>query len=214
MSALTPASDLVAQIRRARFVPVVTIEKADQAVPLARALVQNGFRVIEITLRTAAGLDAVAAIVKGVPEAVAGVGTALSAEDLAKAQAVGARFAFSPGFTPEMLRIARDQTMPFIPGVATPAEAMQCRSFGFHVQKFFPAEQNGGIPALKAFHGPLADLVFCPTGGITEANIRDYLDQPNVIATGASWLTPLATMNAGKFDAIAEHGRKLRALVG
>jgi len=213
MSTLDPGSDNAAALRRAGFVPVVTIERVDQAVPLARALVAGGFPVIEVTLRTACAIDALKAILKDVPDALAGVGTVLSPEDLAKSHAAGARFAFSPGFTPELLQAAKASPLPFIPGVATPAEAMQARSHGFKVQKFFPAEQNGGIPALKAFYGPLADLVFNPTGGITEANIRDYRAQPNVIATGASWIAPAADMQAGNWGAITERGKKLRALL-
>jgi len=213
MSALDPGSELAATLRRAAFVPVVTIERVEHAVPLARALVAGGFPVIEVTLRTAPAIDALKAILKDVPDALAGVGTVLSPEDLAKSQTAGARFAFSPGFTSELLQAAKGSPLPFIPGIATPAEAMQARSHGFKVQKFFPAEQNGGIPALKAFHGPLADLVFNPTGGITEANIRDYRAQPNVIATGASWIAPVSDMQAGSWAAITERGKKLRGLL-
>jgi len=104
--------------------------------------------------------------------------------------------------------------MPFIPGVATPAEAMQARALGFRVLKFFPAEQSGGIAALKALHGPLPDLLFNPTGGITEANLKDYLAQPNVVAVGASWVAPTADMAAGRWEAIRDRARRVRALVG
>ena len=206
--------DIAATLRRVGFVPVVVIERAEHGVPLAKALVEGGLPVIEVTLRTPAALDALKAIAREVPGAIAGVGTVLSAEDLTRSQAAGARFAFSPGFTPELLQAARGATMPFIPGVATPAEAMQARAQGFRVLKFFPSEQNGGIPALKALHGPLADLLFCPTGGITETNCKDYLAQPNVIAVGASWMTPLAEMAAGKWDTIRDRARKMRALLG
>lgn len=205
--------DIAATLRRVGFVPVVTIERVEHAVPLARALVAGGFPVIEVTLRTPQAIDALKAIIRDVPDALAGVGTVLSPEDLAKSRAAGARFAFSPGFTPELLQAAGSASLPFIPGVATPAEAMQARAHGFKVQKFFPAEQSGGIPALKAFHGPLADLMFNPTGGITEANIREYRAQPNVVATGASWIAPAADMQSGNWAAIAERGRKLRALL-
>jgi 2-dehydro-3-deoxyphosphogluconate aldolase/(4S)-4-hydroxy-2-oxoglutarate aldolase len=206
--------DVAAVLRRARFVPVVTIERIEHAVPLARALVAGGFPVIEVTLRTAPAIDALKAIVRDVPDALAGVGTVLSAEDLAKAQAAGARFAFSPGFTPELLKAAEAAAIPFIPGVATPAEAMQARAWGFKVQKFFPAEQSGGIAALRAFRGPLADLLFNPTGGITESNCKDYLAEPNVVAVGASWMTPAKDMAGGQWDAIRERARRIRALTG
>lgn len=206
--------DVAATLRRAGFVPVVVIERVEHAVPLAKALVDGGLPVIEITLRTPAALDAMKAILREVPGAIAGVGTALSEDDLARAESAGARFAFSPGFTPAMLQAAGRGRMPFIPGVATPAEAMQARAEGFRVLKFFPSEQNGGIPALKALHGPLPDLLFCPTGGITEANCKDYRAQPNVVAVGASWMTPPAEMAAGKWDAIRDRARKIRGLLG
>ncbi len=206
--------EVAAILRRAGFVPVVTIERADHAVPLAKALAEGGLGVIEVTLRTAAAIDALKAILREVPEALAGVGTVLSPDDLACAQAAGARFAFSPGFTPDLLRAAATAPMPFIPGVATPAEAMQARALGFRVLKFFPAEQSGGIAALKALHGPLPDLLFNPTGGITEANLKDYLAQPNVVAVGASWVAPTADMAAGRWEAIRDRARRVRALVG
>ncbi|MGQ0677887.1 MAG: bifunctional 4-hydroxy-2-oxoglutarate aldolase/2-dehydro-3-deoxy-phosphogluconate aldolase [Rhodospirillales bacterium] len=214
MAATARKSDIAAALKRARFVPVVTIERPEHGPLLARALAAGGLKAIEIALRTPAALDALRAILAEVPEAEAGVGTVLSAEDLRKSQRAGARFAFSPGFTPELLAAARGASMPFIPGVASPAEAMQARAAGFRVLKFFPAEQSGGIAALKAFHGPLADLMFCPTGGVTEANMRDYLALPNVVAVGASWVAPGDDMAAGRWDKIAERARKVRAILG
>ncbi len=208
-------SDIAAVLRRARFVPVVTIERAEDGPKLARALVRGGLPAIEITLRTKAALGAIEAIARDVPDALPGVGTVLEPGDLARAHKAGARFAFSPGFTPDLLKAASTPgALPFIPGVGTAAEAMQARAAGFHVLKFFPAEQSGGIPALKALYGPLPDLLFCPTGGITEGNARDYLSQPNVVAIGSSMVTPPAEMNAGQWDRIAERARKMRALVG
>jgi 2-dehydro-3-deoxyphosphogluconate aldolase/(4S)-4-hydroxy-2-oxoglutarate aldolase len=201
-------------LKRAGFVPVVTIERAAHGPPLARALLRGGLPAIEITLRTRAALDALKAILAEVPEAEAGVGTVLSVEDFEKSQAAGARFAFSPGFTPRLLAAARGASLPFIPGVSSPAEAMQAREAGFRVLKLFPAEQCGGVAALKAFHGPLPDLLFCPTGGITEANIRDYRAQANVVAVGASWVTPAEDMAAGRWDKIAERAARVRAILG
>ncbi len=214
MGALDRPPAIAATLKRAGFIPVVTIERAEQGPKLARALVAGGLTAIEITLRTPAALDALKAILAEAPEAEAGVGTVLSVDDLKRSQAAGARFAFSPGFTPELLAAARDGAMPFIPGVSSAAEAMQAREAGFRVLKFFPAEQSGGIPALKAFHGPLADLLFCPTGGITEANLRDYRALPNVVAVGASWVTPPDDMAAGRWDKIAERAKKVRAILG
>ncbi len=204
---------LALTLKRAGFVPVVTIERAEHGPKLARALLAGGFSVIEIALRTPAAMDALKAILAEVPEAEAGVGTVLSADDLKRAQQAGARFAFSPGFTSGLLAAAQGSAMPFIPGVASAAEAMQAREGGFRVLKFFPAEQSGGIAALKAFHGPLADLLFCPTGGIAEANLRDYLALPNVVAVGASWATPADDMEAGRWDKITERAKKVRKLI-
>jgi 2-dehydro-3-deoxyphosphogluconate aldolase/(4S)-4-hydroxy-2-oxoglutarate aldolase len=208
-------AELAARMRGAGFVPVVTIERAEHGPKLARALVEGGLPMIEVTLRTPAAMDALAAILREVPEAEAGVGTVLGVEDLNRAAAAGARFAFSPGFTPELLTAGRkNAAMPFIPGVSSAAEAMQARAAGYRVMKFFPSEQSGGIAALKALHGPLADLLFCPTGGITEANLRDYLAQPNVVAVGSSFVAPVADMHAGNWAKITERARKVRQLIG
>ena len=206
-------SELAAAMRRVGFVPVVTIERVEHGPKLARALVDGGLPMIEVTLRTPVAMDALAAIIREVPEAEAGVGTVLSVEDLSRAAVAGATFAFSPGFTPELLAAGRSAALPFIPGVATAAEAMQARAYGYRVMKFFPAEQSGGIAAMKALQAPLADLLFCPTGGITEANLRDYLAQPNVVAAGSSFVAPVADMQAGAWDKIAERARKLRKLI-
>lgn len=214
MSAPEKLSGIAATLKRAGFVPVVTIERAEHGPKLARALIAGGLGAIEITLRTPVALEALKAILAEVPEAEAGVGTVLSVDDLKRSQAAGARFAFSPGFTPDLLAAARDGATTFIPGVSSPAEAMQAREAGFRVMKFFPAEQCGGIAALKAFHGPLPDLLFCPTGGITEANILDYRALPNVVAVGASWVTPQDDMAAGRWDKIAERAKKVRAILG
>lgn len=205
---------LAQTLKRAGFVPVVTIERAEHGPKLARALLAGGFKVIEITLRTPAAMDALKAILAEVPEAEAGVGTVLSVDDFKRSEAAGARFAVSPGFTPQLLAAARGSAVPLLPGVTSPAEAMQAREAGYRVLKFFPAERSGGIAALKDFHGPLPDLLFCPTGGITEANLRDYLAQPNVVAAGAGWMTPMDEMAAGRWDKITERAKKIRALIG
>lgn len=214
MDAPEKLSGFAATLKRAGFVPVVTIERAEHGPKLARALLAGGLSIIEITLRTPVALEALKAILAEVPEAEAGVGTVLSVEDFKRSQAAGARFAVSPGFTPQLLAAARGSAMPLLPGVTSPAEAMQAREAGFRVLKFFPAEQCGGIAALKAFHGPLPDLLFCPTGGITEANIRDYRAQANVVAVGAGWMTPPDDMAAGRWDKITERAKKVRAILG
>ncbi len=214
MDAPEKSTGLAATLKRAGFVPVVTIERAEHGPKLARALIAGGLSVIEITLRTPVALDALKAILAEVPEAWAGVGTVLSVEDFKRSQEAGARFAVSPGFTPQLLAAAKGSAMPLLPGVTSPAEAMQAREAGFRTLKFFPAEQCGGIAALKAFHGPLPDLLFCPTGGITEANIPDYRAQPNVVAVGAGWVTSLEDMAAGRWDKITERAKKVRAILG
>jgi 2-dehydro-3-deoxyphosphogluconate aldolase/(4S)-4-hydroxy-2-oxoglutarate aldolase len=214
MDAPLGSTGLAAALRRAGFVPVVTIERAEHGPKLARALIAGGLKLIEVTLRTPAALDALKAIIREVPEAEAGAGTVLSADDYRRAVDAGARFAVSPGFTPALLAAARGGAAPLLPGVTSPTEAMQAREAGYRVLKFFPAEQCGGVAALKAFHGPLPDLLFCPTGGITEANLRDYLALPNVAAAGAGFVTPPADMAAGRWDSITERAKKVKALLG
>ena len=151
-------------LRSARVIPVLTIERVADAVALARALVAGGVRVLEMTLRTVAGIDAARAIIAEVPEAIVGIGTILNAQDLARAVAVGARFGVSPGATPELLDAAAASDLPFMPGIATASELMQALARGFDLVKFFPAEQSGGIPALRALAGPFPQARFCPTG--------------------------------------------------
>jgi 2-dehydro-3-deoxyphosphogluconate aldolase/(4S)-4-hydroxy-2-oxoglutarate aldolase len=196
-----------------RLVPVLTIERLADAVPLARALVAAGLRALEITLRTPVALDAIRAIARDVPEATVGAGTILEPADLLRAQAAGAQFAFSPGFTPELLIAAEGGGIPFIPGVATPAEIMQARARGYRLLKFFPAEQCGGIAALKAHYGPIPDISFCPTGGLGAHNMKEYLAQPNVVAVGGGFPVPAADLAAQRWDAIRDHAKALRAQV-
>jgi 2-dehydro-3-deoxyphosphogluconate aldolase/(4S)-4-hydroxy-2-oxoglutarate aldolase len=180
--------NIVEILALSRFVPVVTIERADDAVPLARALVAGGVRVVEVTLRTEAALAAIRAIASDAPEMLAGAGTCLSPDDLAQAMAAGARFSVSPGFTGELAAAARG--LPWLPGVATASEAMQAMAAGHTHLKFFPAESAGGVRALKDLHGPLPMLRFCPTGGVGLENAASYLALPNVVAVGGSALTP------------------------
>jgi 2-dehydro-3-deoxyphosphogluconate aldolase/(4S)-4-hydroxy-2-oxoglutarate aldolase len=189
-------------LRPARVIPVLTIERAEDAVPLARALVKGGVRVLEITLRTEAAIDAASAIIAEVPEAIVGIGTVLSSGDLARAGALGARFAISPGATPELLDAAAAGDLPFMPGIATASELMQAQARGFNLVKFFPAEQAGGLKALRALGGPFRQVRFCPTGGIGEANAASWLAEPNVVAVGGSWLCPAAEIRSGNWAGI------------
>jgi 2-dehydro-3-deoxyphosphogluconate aldolase / (4S)-4-hydroxy-2-oxoglutarate aldolase len=183
-------------------IPVLTIERLADAVPLARALVAGGVRVLEVTLRTLVALPAAKAIMADVPEAVVGIGTILNADDLARAEDIGAQFGISPGATPELLRAAAASPLPFAPGIATASDLMQALAYGFGPVKFFPAEQSGGIKALRALAGPFPDMRFCPTGGIGEANAAAWLAEPNVVAVGGSWLCPAADIRSGNWDGI------------
>ena len=167
----TSKQDRIAElIRQATVIPVLTIERLADAVPLARALVAGGVRTLEVTLRTAVAVDAAKAIIAEVPDAVVGIGTILNGDDLARAEALGAKFGISPGATPELLKAVAASGLPFAPGIATASELMQALAHGFDVVKFFPAEQAGGIKALRALAGPFPNVRVCPTGGIGEAN--------------------------------------------
>ena len=198
---------------RARLVAVLTIGRLDQAVPLARALVAGGVRTLEITLRTEAGADAAAAIRDAVPEAIVGLGTVLTTRDLELAKSLQLPFAFSPGATPDLLDAARELGVPFVPGIATASELIAAMRRGFTTVKLFPAEQVGGIGALKALGGPFPAARFNPTGGITEANMGAYLALPNVVAVGGSWLAPAAEMEAGNWQAITARAKRAMDLL-
>jgi 2-dehydro-3-deoxyphosphogluconate aldolase/(4S)-4-hydroxy-2-oxoglutarate aldolase len=155
-----------------------------------------------MTLRTEAAIDAAKAIIAEVPEAVVGIGTVLNAADLARAKALGARFVVSPGATPELLDAAAAGDLPFMPGIATASELMQALARGFNLVKFFPAEQSGGIGALRALGGPFPRARFCPTGGVGEGNAGAWLAEPNVVVVGGSWLCPAADIRSGNWSGI------------
>jgi 2-dehydro-3-deoxyphosphogluconate aldolase/(4S)-4-hydroxy-2-oxoglutarate aldolase len=193
---------LAALFKLAVVIPVLTIERLEDAVPLAKALVAGGVRVLEVTLRTPVAIPAAQAIISSVPEAVVGIGTILNADDLARAEALGAVFGISPGATPDLLKAAAASALPFAPGIATASELMQALAHGFNLAKFFPAEQSGGIKALRALAGPFPDARFCPTGGIGEANAAAWLAEPNVFAVGGSWLCPAADIRSGNWAGI------------
>lgn len=193
---------LAALFREARVIPVLTIERLEDAVPLARALVAGGVRTLEVTLRTPVAIDAAKAMIAEVPEAIVGIGTIVSAADLSQAERLGARFGISPGATPELLRAAAQSPLPFAPGIATASELMQALAHGFELVKFFPAEQAGGIKGLRALGGPFPRARFCPTGGVGDANAASWLAEPNVVAVGGSWLCPPAEVRAGNWSGI------------
>ncbi len=195
-------SQLAAVLALGPIIPVITIDRLEDAVPLARALVAGGVRLLEITLRTPAGLAGAEAIIRQVPDAVVGIGTVLTPSALRRAEGLGARFALSPGATPALLDAAAEAGIPFMPGIATASELMEATARGFDTAKFFPATSAGGLAYLKALAGPFPQARFCPTGGLTEQNAADWLAQPNVVAVGGSWLTPAAEVAAGQWDAI------------
>ncbi len=201
-------------LKLAPVIPVITIDHAAGAVPLARALVRGGLRTIEITLRTAAAIEAATAIIADVPEAVVGIGTVLTPADLEQCGKIGAAFAISPGFSPDLLRAAASTDLPYVPGIQTASDLIACVTAGFDVVKFFPAVSAGGIPALNALSGPFPGVNFCPTGGIGESNAAEWLAHPKVVAVGGSWIAPTTAIKEGAWRAIEDRARaasRLRA---
>ena len=193
-------------------IPVIVLQRLDDAVPLARALVDGGVRVLEITMRTAVALSCIEAIARAVPEAIVGAGTVRSPADAAAARKAGAVFAVSPGFTPEVARACREADLPLLPGVATASEVMAAQAEGYSFLKFFPATAAGGAPMLKALAGPFPDVAFCPTGGITVANAREFLSLPNVKVCGGSWLTPADAVASGEWGRVTALAREAAGL--
>jgi len=190
-------------VKSATVIPVLTIERLEHAVPLARALVAGGVRMLEVTLRTSVAIEAAKAMISEVPEAIVGIGTILNPDDLKRTESLGAKFGISPGATPELLRAAAASSLPFAPGIATASELMQALAHGFDLVKFFPAEQSGGIKALRALAGPFPHIRVCPTGGIGESNAAAWLAEPNVLAVGGSWLCPAAEIRSGNWAGIS-----------
>jgi len=196
---------------QSRIVPVVIVADAAQAVPMAQALLAGGIDVMEITLRSDAALAAIEAVARAVPAMRVGAGTVTRAAEVAQVQSAGASFGLSPGATPALLEAVRAARLPFVPGVATPTEAMAARDAGFGLLKCFPAAQLGGVEVLKAWGGPLPDLRFCPTGGVSPANLASFLALPNVALIGGSWLTPAAAVAAGDWEQITRLAREATA---
>ncbi|MFC5183393.1 bifunctional 4-hydroxy-2-oxoglutarate aldolase/2-dehydro-3-deoxy-phosphogluconate aldolase [Actinomadura harenae] len=196
----------------APVVPVVVLDDADAAVPLARALVAGGLRAIEVTLRTEAALAAIERIAAEVPDAVVGAGTVVAPSDAARSLDAGARFLVSPGCTPALRDAMTATGLPFLPGVSSASEAMALLEHGITEMKFFPAEAAGGASYLKALGGPLPGIRFCPTGGITPESAPRYLALPNVGCVGGSWLTPADAVRAGDWDRIESRAKRAAAL--
>lgn len=195
----------------ATVIPVIAIDDPQDAVPLAEALVAGGIRVLEVTLRTAHGLDAIRAMSK-VPGAIVGVGTLTQGEEFAAARDAGAVFGVSPGLTPSLINAARNSGLPLLPGVMTPSEVMVAREHGFRQLKLFPAVPAGGVGMLNAIAGPLSDVTFCPTGGISIETAPQFLACKNVACVGGSWLTPKDAIRAGNWDHITGLARAAAAL--
>ena len=197
----------------APVIPVIVLNDVAHAVPLARALVAGGIRMLEVTLRTPQALACIEAIAREVPEAVAGAGTLRSAADAQAAFNAGARFGVSPGYTSALGQACRDLQLPLLPGVATGSEIMAAMADGLTELKFFPALQAGGTAILKAWYGPFGDIRFCPTGGVSPANAADFLALPNVACVGGSWLTPadaVAAADWGRIEALAREASQLK----
>jgi 2-dehydro-3-deoxyphosphogluconate aldolase/(4S)-4-hydroxy-2-oxoglutarate aldolase len=197
----------------APVIPVIVLHDVAHAVPMARALVAGGIRMLEVTLRTPQALACMEAIARDVPEAVLGAGTVRSQADAQAAVNAGARFAVSPGYTSALGQACRALGLPLLPGVATGSEIMQAQADGYQQLKFFPALQAGGLAMLKAWSGPFFDVDFCPTGGLTPENAPQFLALPNVRCVGGSWLVPADALAAGdwaRITALAAQARGLR----
>ncbi|WP_149789303.1 bifunctional 4-hydroxy-2-oxoglutarate aldolase/2-dehydro-3-deoxy-phosphogluconate aldolase [Lutimaribacter pacificus] len=197
--------------RKAPVIPVLVIEDAAHAVPLAQALVAGGLPVLEVTLRTPVALEAIAAMSQ-VAGGIVGAGTVLTPDDVTAARAAGAQFAVSPGATDRLLDACEAADLPILPGAATATEAMRLLERGYDTLKFFPASAIGGAPALRALGGPLPQLRFCPTGGIDTVNAPDYLSLPNVLCVGGSWVAPRKLVENGEWAAITGLARQAAAL--
>jgi 2-dehydro-3-deoxyphosphogluconate aldolase / (4S)-4-hydroxy-2-oxoglutarate aldolase len=183
-------------------IPVIAIEEAHKAIDLAHALINGGVKVLEITLRTSAAIEAIKQIAKNIPDAIVGAGTVLNIKDLHRVIDAGAKFAISPGSTEKLLSEALELDFPLLPGVATASEIMMGQDLGYNYFKLFPAMSAGGINALKSFSGPFPQAMFCPTGGISEQNFLDFLKLTNVLCIGGSWIAPDKLIKEGNFEEI------------
>jgi 2-dehydro-3-deoxyphosphogluconate aldolase/(4S)-4-hydroxy-2-oxoglutarate aldolase len=197
----------------APVIPVLVVHDVAHAVPLAEALVKGGLPVLEVTLRTPAALDAIRAMA-GVTGGVVGAGTLLTPEDVKAAKEAGALFGVSPGVTDAIVDACEAEDLPLLGGVATVSEAMRMLERGYEVCKFFPAEANGGAAALKSFAGPLPQVSFCPTGGVTAKNAPDYLKLPNVLCVGGSWVAEASLLREGRWDEVTRLAAEASKLGG
>ncbi len=204
--------DTLAILRRGPVMPVMVIQSVDEALQLTQALLAGGINTFEVTLRSDVALDGVRELVRAFPDALVGVGTVRNGAQLDAALQAGAAFAVSPGLPTGLLPALKANRVPFLPGIATPTEAMNAFDAGFAVQKLFPAEAVGGIALLKSLHSPLPDIQFCPTGGIHAGNVAQYLALPNVTCVGGSWIAPADLVKAGRWQDITELATAAAAL--
>lgn len=193
-------------------VPVLVIDKVEDAVPIAKALMAGGIKVLEVTLRTEAALDVIAIIAKEVPDAYIGAGTVTNREQLKAVTDAGAKFAISPGLTADLLVAGREGTIPLIPGISNISDLMKAKDAGYDHLKFFPAEAAGGVKALKSIGGPFPDITFCPTGGISLSNYKEYLALPNVKCVGGSWLAPADAIENKQWHVLTELAKQAVAI--
>jgi 2-dehydro-3-deoxyphosphogluconate aldolase/(4S)-4-hydroxy-2-oxoglutarate aldolase len=207
-----PSFTALQVMQDAPVIPVIVLNDLAHAVPMARALVAGGVRMLEVTLRTPQALACMDAIARGVPDAVVGAGTVRSAADAHSAARAGARFAVSPGYTSAIGQACRDLGLPLLPGVATGSEIMLCQEEGLTELKFFPALQAGGVAMLKAWSGPFFDVRFCPTGGISSSNAAEFLSLPNVACVGGSWLVPADALARGDWAGITQLAARSHSL--
>ena len=205
--------DINAKIESLKLVPVVVLEDAKDALPLAKALIDGGLPVAEVTFRTAAAEDSIRAISEAYPEMLVGAGTVTNLEQAKTAVAAGAKFLVTPGFSDEVTRYAVENDNPIFPGTCTPTEVMRAMSYGLKVVKFFPASQYGGLYTIKALAGPFPAMRFMPTGGINAGNVKEYLADKHIIACGGSWMVKSDLIAAGKFDEIKRLTQEAVALV-
>lgn len=205
--------DINAKIESLKLVPVVVLEDAKDALPLAKALIDGGLPVAEVTFSTAAAEDSIRAISEAYPEMLVGAGTVTNLEQAKTAVAAGAKFLVTPGFSDEVTRYAVENDIPIFPGTCTPTEVMRAMSYGLKVVKFFPASQYGGLNTIKALSGPFPAMRFMPTGGINAGNVKEYLANKHIIACGGSWMVKGDLIAAGKFDEIKRLTQEAVALV-
>ncbi len=207
--------DMIETLKSAGIIPVIVIEKEEQAVPLARALVEGGLNVLEVTFRTQAAAGAIAAIRREVPEAIVGAGTLLTLEQLHAAKKAGAVFGVAPGFDPVIIEEAKSMLFPFCPGIATASELSQALTAGMKMVKFFPAEAAGGVKMIKNLLGAFrfTGVKFMPTGGVNLTNVADYLAVPEIVACGGTWIVPKDALAAGDYDKIRTLAADASALV-